>query len=124
MPNHHYETPEELLDALTPANRAIVERVRAIFKEFFDATEQVKVHGLVRKFSNRTWWYCNAVDKKAPILWCSHVHHVIRRYPFLSAWFDQTEKYVGKIFLYDRETIDRKAVEEVVRVVSEMGEEE
>lgn len=124
MPTKTYETPEELLNDLTPTNRTIVERVREIFRGFFEVTESVKAHGIVRKFSNRTWRYCNAYNKEFPILGCSHVKYIVKKYPMLAAWFDKEEKYVGKVFLYDVETIERKAIEEVVRLVSEMSDED
>lgn len=116
----HYSSIDDLLSKLSPEHRFLVEKTRnLLFK--YGAKETLKSIHICYKFPNNMRFYINSYKKKFPILSCN-CYRIFDQYPMLPHLFDSSGKYITKIYLRNDDVFAQKAIEQLIKLVSEAKE--
>lgn len=116
----HYSSINDLLSKLSPEHRFLIEKARNLLLKY-GAKETLKSIHICYKFPNNMRFYINSYKKKFPILSCN-CYRIFDQYPMLSHLFDVQAKYITKIFLRNEDTFQQKAIEQLIKLVSEAKE--
>ena len=117
----HYSSINDLLNQLSPEHRFLVEKARTLLLKY-GAKETLKSIHICYKFPNNMRFYINSYKKKFPILSCN-CYRIFDQYPMLQHLFDtSTNKYISKILLRNEDIFQQKAIEQLIKLISEVKE--
>lgn len=119
--NSLYSSINDLLSKLSPEHRFLVEKARNLLLKY-GAKETLKSIHICYKFPNNMRFYINSYKKKFPILSCN-CYRIFDQYPMLPHLFDTSKnKYISKILLRNEDIFQQKAIEQLIKLVSEVKE--
>ncbi len=107
----HYPRQEKYKD--------IISAMRKIFQNFPEAQQEVRYYGIKRVFPNGMRCDILCYKQKFPVLRISRGAWIVRQNPFFGGLFDETMRVISKIDIHGVETIEDKALTEVMRYLSE-----
>lgn len=116
----HYSSINELLAQLSPEHRFLVEKARTLLLKY-GAKETLKSIHICYKFPNNMRFYINSYKKKFPIL-STNTYRIFKLYPMLEYLFDARAKYITKIYLKNEDVFQQKAIEQLIKLTSEVDE--
>lgn len=116
--NSLYSSIDDLLSKLSPEHRFLVEKARNLLLKY-GAKETLKSIHICYKFPNNMRFYLNSYKKKFPIISCN-CYRIFDQYPMLQNLFDiSNNKYISKILLRNKDVFEQKALEQLIKLVSE-----
>lgn len=118
--NPHYTSIDDLFSKLSPENLFLVEKLRELLLKYW-AKETLKSIHICYKFPNGMRFYINTYKKKFPIV-STNSYRIFKTYPMLEYLFDDRAKYITKIHLKNNDVFETKALEQLIKLTSEINE--